>query len=111
VTFIAERDGQWIGLASDLAADPDEPDKAEPVLVGMFVAPAERGRGVGGALVGAVVAWARARGSARLSLWVTVGNEAAIALYEKCGFRRTGEQKPLAHTPSFAEVRMTCALR
>ena len=34
VTFIAERDGQWVGLATGLAADPDEPDKGEPLLVG-----------------------------------------------------------------------------
>jgi GNAT superfamily N-acetyltransferase len=56
VTFIAERDGQWVGLATGLAADPDEPDKGEPLLVGMFVEPVERGRGLGAALVAAVVA-------------------------------------------------------
>lgn len=111
VTFIAERGDQWIGLASGLAADPDEPDKAEPVLVGMFVESAERGRGVGVALVEAVVAWARARGATRLYLWVTATNDPAIALYDKCGFRRTGEQKPLAHSPSLPEVRMVRDLR
>jgi GNAT superfamily N-acetyltransferase len=111
VTFIAERDGQWIGLASGLAADPDDPDGGEPLLVGMFVDGAERGRGIGAALVEAVVAWARARGAARLSLWVTATNDPAVALYDTCGFRPTGEQKPLAHTPSLDEVRMVRALR
>ena len=111
VTFIAERDDQWIGLASGLAADPDEPDTAGAVLVGMFVESAERGHGVGVALVGAVVAWAQARGAANLRLWVTATNDSAIALYDKCGFRRTGEQKPLAHSPSLAEIRMVRDLR
>jgi GNAT superfamily N-acetyltransferase len=112
VTFIAERDGQWIGLASGLAAaDPDEPDKAEPVLVGMFVEPAGRRRGVGVALVEAVVAWARARGATGLHLWVTATNDSAIALYDKCGFQPTGEQKLLVHSPSLAEIRMVRDLR
>jgi GNAT superfamily N-acetyltransferase len=111
VTFIAERDGRWIGLASGLAADPDDPERAEPLLVGMFVDGAERGRGIGAALVEAVVAWARARGATRLWLWVTATNDPAVALYGKCGFRPTGEQKPLGHSPSLAEVRMVRALR
>lgn len=106
VTFIAERDGQWVGLATGLAADPDEPDKGEPLLVGMFVEPVERGRGLGAALVAAVVAWARARGATSLYLWVTATNDSAIALYDKCGFRRTGSQRPVAHSPSLAETRM-----
>jgi GNAT superfamily N-acetyltransferase len=103
VTFIAERDGRWIGLATGLA---DDPDGSRPVLVGMFVDPAERGHRVGVALVDAVTAWARTRGAARLSLWVTSTNTPAIALYDRCGFRATGEARPLGHTPSVTEVRM-----
>jgi GNAT superfamily N-acetyltransferase len=111
VTFIAERDGQWVGLATGLAADPDEPDKGEPLLVGMFVEPVERGRGLGAALVAAVVAWARARGATSLYLWVTATNDSAIALYDKCGFRRTGNRRPVPHSPSLAEIRMVRDLR
>jgi GNAT superfamily N-acetyltransferase len=76
------------------------------LLVGMFVEPVERGRGLGAALVAAVVAWARARGATSLYLWVTATNDSAIALYDKCGFRRTGNQRPVAHSPSLAEIRM-----
>jgi len=108
VSFIAERDGRWIGLATGLAADLDG---SGPVLVGMFVDPAERGRRVGALLVEAVADWARERGEARLYLWVTSTNHPALALYSKCGFRPTGETRPIAHTPSLAELRMVRDLR
>jgi GNAT superfamily N-acetyltransferase len=103
VTFIAERDGRWIGLATGLA---DDPDGSGPLLVGMFVDPAERGRGVGVALVEAVTDWARTRGTAPLSLWVTSSNAPAIALYERCGFRAAGDVRPLGHTSSLTEVKL-----
>jgi GNAT superfamily N-acetyltransferase len=111
VTFIAEREGQWLGLATGVASDPIKPDDRGPVLVGMFVDPAARGRGLGAALVEAVVAWARSRGATWLSLWVTSSNGPAIALYEKCGFQRTGDSQPLAHSPAVAEFRMVRELR
>lgn len=106
-TFVAEQDDEWVGLATGLALDPEEPERPEPVLVGMFVAPGDRGRGVGAALVEAVAGWARARGALRLNLWVSAPNRPAIALYARCGFRPTGESKPLAHTRSVTELRMT----
>jgi GNAT superfamily N-acetyltransferase len=106
VTLIAEQDGRWLGLATGLAEDPDGPKQSGPVLVGMFVDGAERRHGVGAMLVEGVAAWARARGAARLSLWVFSSNEPAIALYRKCGFRPTGETKPLAHSPILVELRM-----
>jgi len=107
-TFIAERDGRWIGLATGLADNPDGPG---PMLVGMFVDPAERGRGVGRALVEAVTAWACAREAGCLSLWVGSANNPALALYAACGFRPTGETQPLAHTPVLTELRMVRDLR
>jgi GNAT superfamily N-acetyltransferase len=99
VTFVAEQGGQWIGIATGLARDPDEPNDPRPVLVGMFVAPEARRRGVGVALVDEVVAWACDRRATSLLLGVMSTNSPAIALYERCGFRRTGETKPLAHSP------------
>ena len=59
VTFVAELEGQWVGIATGLTDDPDAPDDPRPVLVGMFVGPEARGRGIGAALVDAVVDWAR----------------------------------------------------
>ena len=110
-TFIAEEDGEWIGLATGLAEDPEDPKLPGPVLVGMFVDRAARRRGVGVALVEAVSDWARQRGAARLSLWVISGNHAGIALYTRCGFRLMGETKPLDREPAMTERAMERVLR
>ena len=103
VTYVAEEGECWVGMATGLVADADGP---RPELVGMFVEPAVRGRRVGAALVEAVAAWARVRGMARLYLWVTSTNLAALALYRRCDFRPTGRRQPLDHTPSLWELEM-----
>jgi GNAT superfamily N-acetyltransferase len=107
VTFVAELDGRWVGLATGFAADSG---RSEPMLIGMFVDGTARRRGVGVALVESVIGWARARQASRLILWATAGNEAAIALYERCGFRPTGASRSLAHDPTLVEVEMVCDL-
>jgi GNAT superfamily N-acetyltransferase len=106
VTFIAEEDGRWIGLATGLLADPADSHQAAPTLVGMFVDGAARRRGVGVALVERIARWARERGETRLVLWVASDNKAAIALYRRCGFRRTGAARAFAHTPTHTEREM-----
>jgi GNAT superfamily N-acetyltransferase len=88
-TFVAEDDQGAVGLAGGI------PDDARPdvaVLISMWVAPTSRGRGVGRALVEAVVGWATGERKAWLTLHVVEGNGPALALYEKCGFALTGER-------------------
>lgn len=58
--------------------------------VGMMVASGWRGRGVGTALVAAAERWAREHGLHKLALSVFPHNQAAIALYRKCGFIEEG---------------------
>jgi ribosomal protein S18 acetylase RimI-like enzyme len=106
-TFVVEREGTIVGLATGLAGDPAAD---EATLVGMYVAPEVRGRGVGDALVEAVTGWAVGRDLARLRLWVTETNAPAIALYRRHGFQDDGGRQPLDHTPSLAEWRLTRAL-
>jgi GNAT superfamily N-acetyltransferase len=79
-------------------------------LVSMWVRPQARGRKVGAALVMAVADWARGRGLSQLNLWVTDGNQAARALYERCGFTPGGERQPLPSDQAQAEISMMLPL-
>lgn len=65
-------------------------DEAELLL--LAVAPAARRRGVGAALLRAVIADSAGRGVALLHLEVRAGNE-AIKLYSKSGFTKVGERR------------------
>jgi len=57
--------------------------------------PAQRGRGLGEALVRAAIAEASARGIRSLSLFVYPDNTPAVRLYEKLGFTSHGESELL----------------
>jgi ribosomal protein S18 acetylase RimI-like enzyme len=84
-----------------------EPERADTLtLFGMYVAPRGRGRGVGEALVGAVLEEARRRGRPEVVLEVASNNAPAIALYERCGFVRTGLTHPHPRDASIHEVEM-----
>ena len=72
----------------------------------MFVRPRARGRGVGEALIAAVLDWARARNATSVHLWVTETNKPARLLYERCGFSPTGERQPLPSNPNVGELAM-----
>ncbi|WP_027345764.1 GNAT family N-acetyltransferase [Hamadaea tsunoensis] len=85
--IVALLDGQPVGMASGVPTELD----GVVELISMYVAPAGRGQGVGDHLVQAVGQWARQAGAGTLRLAVTEGNENAQALYERNGFRDTGE--------------------
>lgn len=104
IRFVAKEGGAWLGLAGGATGE------AGPELFGMWVAPEARGRGVGRALVEAVVEWARGRGFDRVSLWVNVEQAAAQRLYEKCGFRRDGPPRAGTRDPTRVFQRMVRAL-
>jgi len=79
-------------------------------LVSLWVRPRARGRGVGEALVTAVINWAKTRSAASVHLWLTETNQRARALYERCGFKLTGERQPLPAKPHLTEIGMICPL-
>jgi ribosomal protein S18 acetylase RimI-like enzyme len=60
--------------------------------IGMAVARAWRGRGVGSALMAAAIEWARMQGLHKLSLGVFAHNAAGLALYRKYGFVEEGRR-------------------
>jgi len=92
------------GPAVGLAVGKDSQDGTEAELNALWVAPEYRGSGLGAELVKAVMESARASGKRRLTLWVTTGNSAAIEVYERLGFLRTGAAKPLPSDPQLTEV-------
>jgi ribosomal protein S18 acetylase RimI-like enzyme len=58
--------------------------------LGMAVAAAWRGRGIGSALLAEAIDRARKAGAHKVALQVWPHNSAAIALYERFGFQREG---------------------
>ncbi len=108
VTFIAEEpvSDRWWGMVGGLleTLQADEPPAA--YLVGMWVDPAQRGTGLGQALVQAVIEWAAAQGVGRVELDVVETNQHAIALYERCGFRPTGARHMVAGRSDHRTLRM-----
>ena len=103
ITYVAEEGDHWLGMATGLVDERAGPGAS---LVGMFVEPGARWRGIGRALVEAVAGWARSGGAPGLYLWVTSTNDPALGLYARCGFKATGKSKPLDHTPALTELEM-----
>jgi GNAT superfamily N-acetyltransferase len=99
--LVAEEAGRIIGMAA--ASDAREDDGAGPVIAGgchvshVFVVPDRWGRGVGGAIVDAVLDEARRRGYRRIQLWTYEGNERAQRLYRGRGFAPTGRTMVYEH--------------
>lgn len=101
--FIAEGKAGVVGLVGAYRSD-EEPGTVE--LVSMWVAPYARGQGLGGLLVERVVEWAVAARATRVALWVTRGNDPAIALYTRTGFGTTAASKAHVSHPCHEELRM-----
>ena len=85
-TLVAVADGAIVGLLHLQASRHGFGE------LGMAVARAWRGRGVGSALLAAGIEWARERDLHKLTLAVFPHNNAAIALYEKFGFVEEGRR-------------------
>lgn len=88
----AEIDGKLVGSLS--LARYGNLKKTEHVRsLGMGVAEAYRGKGVGIALMDYAIKWARGRKLDKIGLSVFSTNKRAIRLYEKFGFAREGVRK------------------
>jgi RimJ/RimL family protein N-acetyltransferase len=89
--FVAELPEGVVGRLS-LGRDP-HPASRHVADLGLMVAAGHRRRGIGVALLDQAVVWARDLGVRKLELHVFPHNEAAIALYERFGFRREGYRR------------------
>lgn len=89
--------GAWLGTATALRRSAGEIDhlgrsvERERVdIVGVYVTPDARGRGIVGALFEAIATWASGLGTAALTLDVHRDNTRARAAYARVGFTPTG---------------------
>lgn len=90
--WIAVMDGERVGCVMLLKDDPST-KKAEVARIRMLLLdPKARGTGLGQRLVEECVAFARAKGYRRVTLWTRSELTAARAIYAKLGFRKTGEE-------------------
>lgn len=105
-SHLRARDGAgWVVVDPDVervvacvgATGPDAPGRVE--LKRLYVHATARGRGLGGALVAHVEAWAAERGAAAVVLWSDTRFADAHRLYERHGYQRTGRSREL-HDPS-----------
>jgi len=95
--FGAFVDGELVGMAGySRPTNPKQTHKA--TLWGMYLRADQRGSGIAGKLVAAVIAHARADRAEALLLACNATNKAAIRLYELAGFQRYGlEPRALRH--------------
>ena len=89
----------------------DREDPARAHLVSMWVAPSHRRRGVGRALVHAVLDWARSKDAKAVYLAVTCSNDPAITFYRSLGFSFTGATEPYPNAPDLFEREMSRSLQ
>lgn len=86
--LLAEADETVVGLIG--LAGESLPEESHVGTFGVSVDQSWRGRGVGGALLEALVAWARDHGITRIQGYVWATNPRALEFYERHGFEREG---------------------
>lgn len=84
--LVASMDGVVVGVI-DLVGG-TRAEEAHAGTFGLSVDREHRGRGVGTALIEALMAWAPEHGITRIQAWAWANNPGAIALYERLGFER-----------------------
>lgn len=86
--LVAVNGGEIIGLVGLTGGVLEE--ERHVGTFGLSVAEEHRGKGVGTALIEALVAWAPSAGISRIQAWVWANNPGAIALYQRLGFAQEG---------------------
>jgi L-amino acid N-acyltransferase YncA len=95
--LVAEQDGAVVGWAA-LSPTSGRCVYAGVAEVSVYVDPAVHGRGVGRALLTALVEASEAEGLWTLQAGVFPENTASLALHERCGFRVLGVHERLGRT-------------
>ncbi|MBA3273987.1 MAG: GNAT family N-acetyltransferase [Chthoniobacterales bacterium] len=87
--FVVERAGELVAVAG-VVRNTRPKTKHAAFIWGVYVKPAFRGARLAETMVNACVDWARERGVSIVRLTVVVGNDKAIACYQRCRFETTG---------------------
>jgi len=87
--LVAERGGEVVGMVTGQLVVSTAEGAPSALVEDMVVLASERGRGAGRALLTAIEAWAAERGATRLQLLADRENVAALAFYERMGWRGT----------------------
>lgn len=112
-------DGSWAGSVTVLIERPDAEvpfgtaaDVHQAHVVGVFVRPEARGRGVAEELFRAGMDWAWSLGEPRIAqvrLYAHENNPRASAFYRRIGFVPTGETVPMQGDPTARELEYAVA--
>lgn len=106
-----ERAGTWLAWLRDepvglVVGVLDAEVAGRAWLVSMWVAPNARRIGVGQQLIRSVIDWGATQQLQCIHLHVTEGNEPAQGLYERIGFRMTGDTMPHPRIQGLSEHEM-----
>ena len=93
IFFVFLEDGEILGYAGLQVVSP------EGFVTNIAVKETARGRGIGRALVDALLAFGKEQNLAFISLEVRESNLPAISLYTKCGFNDVGKRKNFYENP------------
>ena len=91
--FFAEDQAGICGCVR-VVTDPRLPPEAV-MASELWVAPHQRGKGVGRSLMDAATAWAQSFGAAQIILGVTGSNTSVLAFYQRLGYQDTGRRLTL----------------
>jgi len=86
--LVAAEAGEIVGLCAFVGGTLEEERHAG--TFGLSVAQGHRGRGIGTALLEALLAWAPSVGVSRIQAWAWANNPGSIALYKRMGFEQEG---------------------
>lgn len=99
--FVAARGGALVGCGGVVVT----PESSAEIFA-MWVAPEARRSGLGERLLRALVAFATAHGARTIRLLVLPGNQPALRLYRRFGFRETGARRPVERDPELRAVEL-----
>ncbi len=91
-TFVAEVDGEVVGMVGVFVTLSHEHDEPVGRITGMVVRETNHGQGIGARLLAAAEDWVRQRGAMQMALTSHVRRSGAHAFYLRRGYAETGKR-------------------